>query len=200
MIQPKLSICVAGLHARHELYARLMARLCSSSRIGEVEILTSLDSGHKSTGIKRNQLVARATGDYIVHIDDDDLVSESYVPAILAAIDAHAPDVVLVRGERTDAAGHEKTVQFDYKLMEERGKVESENAGMPNECVWRNPGHLCPMRAALAKTVSFPLKEPEDLVWSDHIWPLLKTSARAGEPGEVLYHYLWSSRKYLRYM
>lgn len=200
MIHPKLSICISGLHARYELYARLMTRLCTSARIGEVEILTSLDSGHKTTGIKRNQLVARAIGDYIVHIDDDDLVSESYVPSILAAIDAHSPDVVLVRGERTDAAGQEKTVQFDYKLMDERGKVEHEHPGQPNECWWRNPGHLCPIRSTLAKMVSFPIKEPEDLVWSDHIWHLLKTSARAGEADEVLYHYLWSSKKFLRYM
>lgn len=193
MIPPKLSICIASIHERCLLLNRLLERL-HQTRCEEVEVLVSIDSGHKSTGLKRNQLVARATGDYIVHVDDDDLVSERYIAAILEAIDAHAPDAVAIRGERTDLDGVEKSVLFDYKLDGggASGVVE-------HEILWHNPGHLCPMRSAIARAVSFPNKEPEDLVWLRWVQPLIRTVAHAGHDNEILYFYLWSSKKRARW-
>jgi hypothetical protein len=58
------------------------------------EVLTNVDSGEKTSGMKRNELMALAKGRYVAFIDDDDKVASNYVESICTAIATEAPDVV----------------------------------------------------------------------------------------------------------
>lgn len=183
--RPRLSILICSLHARSALLGRLLAALSAQSRAAEVEVLVAVDGGHVPTGAKRNRLVAQATGEYVVHIDDDDLVSDRYIPAVLEALETFpGVDAVLIRGCRTQPG--RPAVVFDYAIGVEEGHAWS-------EVLWRSPGHLCPIRSQIARSVRFPEKtHGEDSDWGRAIAALLKTEQRAGAPDEILYHYLYA--------
>lgn len=188
----KLSICIPALASRTDSLMRLVWSIQAQPRSNEVEILIATDAGNGIVGDKRNRLVASAAGAYIAHIDDDDLVAPNYVPAILAAIDANpGVDVVVLRGRRTHRGG--LPVEYDYRV----GGVDGEFD--PEGVLWRTPNHLCPMRADLAKAQPFPATQHgEDLAWGAAMKKALTTEARAGLPGEVLYHYRYDPVKAVR--
>ena len=52
----------------------------------KVELLVLIDNKKRTLGAKRNEMIGLAKGEYVVFIDDDDLVSEDYVESILEAI------------------------------------------------------------------------------------------------------------------
>lgn len=210
----QLSICICAIHSRHAAREALIHHLVGQRRSDEVEILIAADSGQLETGTKRNKLVASAEGAYIVHVDDDDRVSDNYVGSILQAIDdSPGVDAILIRGVRIQQgviqslqpvgiigrvppmSRPNSTVQlFDYRIG---GKEAEVTQGV----LWRSPGHLCPIRASIAKAVPFePLWSCEDLRWAEKLRPHLRTAVRAGIPGEVLYHYLWDPAKQLPWM
>ncbi len=60
----------------------------------QCEVLCNVDSGENSSGKKRNELTAAASGEYIAFIDDDDDVSDDYVASICGAVINSRPDVV----------------------------------------------------------------------------------------------------------
>lgn len=67
----------------------------------EVEILSECDNKEISVGKKRQNLLEKAKGDYIVFIDSDDMVPYFYIQRILGAIDSN-PDCI---GFRIDCKG-----------------------------------------------------------------------------------------------
>lgn len=184
----KLSICISSLSRRHALLSRLLGALAEQAH-PDVEVLVAIDDGSVLLPVKRNRLIAQATGEYIVHIDDDDLVALNYVRAILAAVEIGA-DAIAIRGARTDASQREPTIVFDYQLMSGRGLIYDDQ-----HVLWRSPGHLCAIKAEIVRAVPFPEVVPEDIEWVALVHPHIKTVARAGEPGEILYHYLWDSQR-----
>lgn len=140
---PKLSICIPSLASRHELLGRLLECLRRQGRSGEVEILVDLDQGTATTGAKRNRLVARASGAYVCHVDDDDLVAPDYVATILAAIDDNpGVDVLWIRGRRrvVGSDGRNNVLIFDY------GCSPGADGHVVDGALWRRIGHLCPIR------------------------------------------------------
>lgn len=191
--RPKLSICIPSLHNRCLSRELLLTCLSEQPGFDQTEILISIDSGQQTTGEKRNYLVSKAIGDYIVHIDDDDLVSSQYLYCVLKAIEQR-PDVVLVRGQRT---GGGPSIDFDYRL----GAIEPEgDDGLPwdgKSCLWRTPSHLCPVRSGIAKSIEFPNQMfCEDAVWWNRLAPKLNTFERAGVEGQILYWYQYVPNKY----
>ena len=63
----------------------------------DVEVLTELDDREHSIGWKRNNLLSRATGDYVVFVDDDDMVAPDYIRSIMQGIDMGV-DVIAIQG------------------------------------------------------------------------------------------------------
>ena len=191
----KLSICICSLHERAQLLARLLDCLAKQHRIDECQILINIDDGQQMIGIKRNCMVQDSFGEYIVHIDDDDLVHPSYIDLVLLAIETN-PDVdaIAIRGRRVDTRERVEPVLFDYRLMDPTTS-NTDKLGV----IWRSPGHLCPMRSDIARRTMFPEVEPEDLPWVAAVGPKIKTLARAGGEGIVLYSYLWDSSKVYRW-
>jgi len=90
---------ITAISNRIELFSDLHKTLIKQVT-PEVEILTACDYESTDTdrvsrggGAKRNNLLKAATGDYVVWIDDDDLVPDYFVAEILKAIESK-PDCV----------------------------------------------------------------------------------------------------------
>jgi glycosyltransferase involved in cell wall biosynthesis len=190
-VKPTLSIVILSLASRARQLEGLLQCLNAQKRIGEVELLICTDQGQASISTKRNRMVSASSGRYVCHIDDDDRVAPHYVPAILEAIDGHQSDpssygeldTVLVRGVRTIervSGGHRVVtdrVLFDYRV----GGKEAETVG---GILYRSPGHICPLRADIAKAHPFPEVAAgvgEDIEWVDIVKPHIQTSVRAGK-------------------
>ncbi len=85
-----LSILICTIDSRKEQFDKLFdfvnkQRLVNDTVARFVEILFECDNKEMSIGAKRQKLLERATGEFVVFIDDDDFVSERYVSSILKA-------------------------------------------------------------------------------------------------------------------
>src|SRR4030066_2193597 len=109
---PKLSILICTLENRKHYFDRIITILRKQCEEGnfwnDVEILSEIDNYENTVGTKRNILLDRAKGDYIVYIDDDALVSTNYISLILNAIDKSQPDVIGIHLLMTQDGTHEE--------------------------------------------------------------------------------------------
>lgn len=179
----KFSILICHLHSRTDQLARLLnafhaQRKDDPRQRDQVEILIDGDYGNISTGIKRNRLMARSTGEHIAQFDDDDMPSANYVRLILDALEQN-PDVVGLKG--LIYIDHSRPNTFIHSLACKSWCEE-------NGIYYRYPNHLNPVRRELAVQVGFPdLTLGEDKSFSDRLLPLLKTEVMIDS--EPIYHY-----------
>jgi len=161
----RLSILICSLDEREESKDRLLSCL-QRQLTDEVEILIETDNRQSPTGTKRNRLLDRAAGDYIVFIDDDDLVSDDYISKILEATKTN-PDCCKIEG-----------------LICRKGKEPQKFISSMKINIWNNLGstllmatnHLCPVKRKLAVQARFPdIYREEDILYADNLRPLLKT-------------------------
>ncbi len=93
----KLSILICTTFDRSEMFNFLKHHLQNQiNELGkqrEVEILSECDNKEISVGKKRQNLLEKAKGDYVVFIDSDDWCPYSYVENILKATN-HNPDCI----------------------------------------------------------------------------------------------------------
>jgi glycosyltransferase involved in cell wall biosynthesis len=169
-----LSILIPSLRCRAHLRQRLLEVLEPQviDRPG-VELLIHEDDGERCIGRKRNDLVAVATGQYIVFIDDDDTVAPHYVEKIAAACN-QLQDCVCFKVRRySNGMDIGESV---HSLQYEVYSTQKIAPGRMRYC--RTPNHLNPIRAELVRRVPFPeLNHGEDQVFAAKIRPLLKTEA-----------------------
>lgn len=96
----KLSILMLALQSRD--WSPLAIEL--QRQIGvlsdQAELLIELDGGERTSGQKRQAITARAQGEYICFIDDDDWPSDDYVASLLDGCSRDV-DVVTFNLERT---------------------------------------------------------------------------------------------------
>lgn len=177
----KLSILIASMPLRKWKLNRLLAILEPQIR-DHVEVIvdTSMDY---NIGTKRNKLLDRAKGDYIVFIDDDDLVSENYVDKILTATEGN-PDCIGISGTITTNGKNEK----QWHISKEYGTWYTKNT-----VYYRTPNHISPVKREIALKIRFPeISFGEDAVYSRNIHPHLKTENLV--TGNI-YHYKYRSKK-----
>lgn len=177
-----LSILICGLNDRKQDLSRLV-NVLKPQLNSEVEVKLCMDDRQATTGHKRNQLLQAATGKYIVFIDDDDMVSESYVDEILSA-SASDPDAIVFNGWITTNDTNKKHFEIskDYPYTTQ------------NDVYLRYPNHIVPIRASIAKQFKFPDKtHGEDYHWATaiHNSRLIKTEVKIDKE---LYYYLYKSK------
>ena len=173
----KLSILICSLEKRHNLLARLMESL-EPQLTPQVEVLTEIDDGRMKIGHKRNLLLKGAQGDYISFIDDDDLISDRYVPLVLDAVES-SPDCCGIRGivKRRNQYKREFRHSILYSSWYEYQGI-----------YYRCPNHLNPVKRELALKVKFAnISKGEDKDYSLRLYPLLKSEFFIGT---ILYYYL----------
>jgi glycosyltransferase involved in cell wall biosynthesis len=182
-----LSILIPTMHKRSGLLKRLMNNL-QPQLTDEVEVLTHADDGRITTGRKRNDLIQRATGEYVVFIDDDDMVADTYIADILQAAKKQ-PDCITFRGWMTtdNKSKTEFRISITYPYCDawKDGKL----------MYFRYPNHITPIKRSVALQVPFPnVSMGEDYAWATEIHKrkLLKTEIHIQKE---LYFYLYQSFK-----
>ena len=172
----KLSILICSLKNRTEQLAKLVDKLKAQST-PDVEIISNIDNGELTVGRKRNQLVAKATGEYVSFVDDDDDVSDDYVPSILKAIES-GPDCVGIIGLIKLSAG---AAEFYHSIQFQGWYTASDGR------YFRTPNHLNPVKRSKAIQVPFPaVNYGEDQSYSEGIKLKLKTEVMIPHP---IYYY-----------
>jgi glycosyltransferase involved in cell wall biosynthesis len=143
-----------------------------------VEILINSDNREKTTGLKRNELLKIAKGEYVWFIDDDD---ELYPGAINAVLEAakKKPDCMAINGTMTTNGRNE-----------ERWFIAINNSyEKRNGVYYRYPNHITPIKRELATKIKFPNKtlgEDFDYATALKKAKLLKTEEVIKLP---IYHY-----------
>lgn len=186
-----LTIAIPTIVTRATEFARLQAHVVKQAEGKPVEIISQCDNKEISIGMKRQQLLERATGDYIVFIDDDDMVSDDYVDSILEAVTSMpgGPDCVgfLIRCTQNGKNPVMAKASLKYKAWEDN--VDG------FKCV-RSPYQKTPIRRSLALKAGFPdLRYAEDREYSKRVTPLLATEAFVNK---VLYHYRYRAENFSR--
>lgn len=175
----KLSILICTIPSRAEMFNRLQGHLLLQLNIErEVEILSD-DDLLLSIGAKRNNLINKAKGEFVVFIDDDDWVSSEYVGLLLSAIKSNPnADCVGIQGIITTNGVNEKQwyISKDYQTWHEKDDI-----------YYRTPNHISPVRRTIALKHGFPdWNFSEDNLYSKMIYPHLKTEVKVTEN---IYHY-----------
>ena len=158
-----LSILTPTLNRRAHLYERVNTELHRQIMAGGytevVELLYSLDDGERSIGDKRNELVHRASGLFVCHVDDDDSIASDYVRLIMTAIVTH-PDV--------DCIGITGIISWNGRNKRAfRHSVACDEYSQDKEGYYRPPNHLNPVRREIAARFPFPDKSKgEDTDWA----------------------------------
>lgn len=151
-----LSILIPTLPESKHYLDRIVSQLNPQITEG-VEIVVDDRSRAVATGIKRNDMVTRARGEYVMHLDCDDNVTEDYIKKILEAIKKSGPDVVTFCGFMTTDGKHivDWVIRLGERYEERSGKY------------YRFPNHLCAMKKDIARRVRFPeIWQGEDFKWA----------------------------------
>lgn len=181
-----LSILICTIESRKEKFNLLFDRLLKQKREcifndDFCEILFECDNKQISVGAKRQMLINRAKGSYIVFIDDDDNISDNYISKIINEIVVNQPDSIGFKIE-CDIEGKKETAVVSNKYYD-----WCEDKDGFKYC--RTPYHKSPIKRWIAKQVGY-----EDLRYAeDHDY-----SKRLKESGlikkesfidEVMYYY-----------
>lgn len=180
----KLSILIPTIKRHDRLFTKLKFELYAQMLpyVGQIELLSD-DSEFDSIGEKRNRLLERAQGDWVVFHDADDTPSVSYVRLIMEAI-ATDCDCTSLRGMYS-VDGKEDGI-FEHSIKYTEWKTNP--PGQEVKYI-RTPNHLSPIRASIAKQFKFPETNwGEDHEWSKqiHASGLIKTEHYIPE---IIYYY-----------
>ena len=181
----KLSILICSLEQREKLLELLVRELEKQIALakakGKVEILTDVDRGEKIIGQKRNDLLEKAKGDFVVFIDDDDWVYPCYVSEILRALETN-PDSLAICGHITSNGADQR----DWFISTKYEWITKDLV------YYRYPNHITPVKRKYALKAKFPLmNNGEDYHYSMGLKKYLKTEIKIEQP---IYHYRYSTK------
>lgn len=179
-----LSILIATMPSRLEKLDVLMAELIKQSNpyIDQIEIVIDPVISY-NIGTKRNKLLERAKGDYVVFIDDDDHIMPNYIWSIIQACSI-GNDCIGISGIITTNGRNQRQwhISKEYKTWH-----------TANGIYYRTPNHISPVKRELALQAGFPnIAFAEDAEYSRRLLPLLKTETII--KGN-LYHYDFIEKK-----
>ena len=177
----KLSILVGSLENHNYLLKRILS-LIEPQLTKEVELLIEVDNGELSTGAKRQVQLNKANGDYVICVDDDDIIPGYYVSEILTALESN-PDCAAMNGIITQDGKNPypfyHSIKYSHWFTNDQGH-------------FRCPNHLNPVKRELALLAGWEdLRYGSDQGFSMRLLPLLKTETTITK---CLYYYLAKTR------
>lgn len=187
---PKLSVLIATITERRFLFNQLERYLQRQIRLnnltGKVEILSECDNKQMSIGSKRQRLLERAQGEFIVFLDDDDEPYDHYLKYIVAAIENNSGiDCIGIAIDMTTNGKNKQRCCHSLKYPEWKEKVDG----------WdyvRNVTHFNPIRRDLALQVGFEdMRFGEDHKYSNSVTKLCKKEIYITDP---VFHYRYSNK------
>jgi glycosyltransferase involved in cell wall biosynthesis len=165
-----LTIAVCSLLERTETFLPKMVGQLKSQIDpfkNDVDLIIDIDNRNKSLGKKRDEIVNRAKGKYIVFVDDDDILSDDYVISFIV-------DVSINGGAYTPC-------YYSIKYDKDYNKSNSYH---------RLPNHICAVKTGIAKEVGYSdFTFGEDADFAKRAKPLLKTEFMIDK---VLYYYIYN--------
>lgn len=184
----KLSILIP-VHSSHEqmfneLLSHLQKQISAICKENEVEILSEIDNGEITTGAKRNLLLSRAKGEYVVFPDADDWVEDYYIEEILKAIESGC-DTIGMSGFITTNNQN----KVNWRLSKDYQNMTINEGGQ--QVYLRKTNHIAVTKRELALKAGFPNKSnAEDRDYSEKLNPFLKTEFKI-QP--IMYHYRFTT-------
>lgn len=185
-----LSIMIPCIEYHKEQFDKLVHGLSEQYNGLEVEIVSD-HSETDSTGTKRQRMLEKATGEYVVSIDADDEVYPYYIRELLEAAKSGA-DCLAINGIMTtngaNEIGWELSKNFENRTVFRNGKPFYE----------RKANHLCAIKRELALLAGFPdISNGEDKAYSEAVNNYLKTEIKIELP---MYHYKYilRNKEYLK--
>lgn len=129
---------------RNSLCAKLRKQIKELRYEGSIEILIDEDSGEATIGEKRTSLVRRSHGEYIMFMDDDDDIADTYIENIAGCLASRDTDAVTFGGIVTQ----NPVLVFIHSIMynDMYGK---------GELLFRPPNHLNALRRSIAVQTPF---------------------------------------------
>lgn len=158
----KWSICIASNPHREYELQRLMSVLVPQvdKYKGQIEILIFWNNFEYSLGYLRQSMLDEARGEYINHIDDDDMVPVDYCDTIFPLLDG-----VDYIGFMVDFIDRGKKMPPVYHSLKYKTWYQDDDG------YYRGVTHLNPVRTKLARQSSFPIQynTGEDAAWSSGV-------------------------------
>lgn len=154
-----LDILIGTMYSRSALYqAQFQAledQIYRAGLQGQVTILMELDDGEMSIGEKRNRLMRRAGAEFVMYVDDDDVVSDTLVVDVVEAIGDGDVDCISVLHRVRLANGVWQTEEFScrHKVKHHEGPLDDD--AKRTYCI--PTSHFCPIRREIA--LRFPFKD-----------------------------------------
>jgi glycosyltransferase involved in cell wall biosynthesis len=180
---PTLSILVAALpDERKESFSWLVGELNRQYKnyfqADIIEILTdNAPRGTKTIGEKRNDLVKRAQGSYVLFIDDDDRPHPHYLHLLLEAT-KYNRDIITFDFDYYRDEVYEKTMSIHHQGTNDWCSIEASTTYRPSHRFTVNNMyyHLCAVKRELALSVKFiEANDMEDTDYTRRLFPLIKT-------------------------
>lgn len=171
-----LSILIPSTVSRKVMTDTLVFELLKQGMDMPIEVLLDWNETD-CVGKKRNNLLMRANGKYVVFVDSDDHISPNYVALILQQAKANA-DCIAINGIITTNGGNKQQwfISKSYKKWFQQ-----------NGIFYRTPNHISPVKREIALKAMFPeISFGEDAIYSERIYPYLITEVVINEP---IYHY-----------
>jgi len=185
---PLLTIMIPTTVDRQDLFRPLISELWrqiyESAWLPAVDIISMEDDKRISVGYKRQLLLERATGLFVVGFDSDDWPAEDYISSIMGAISNHPNTDHVGFLEHCTIDGKESISCFSSSHL----KWE-ENAHGFDHIRCANPKSV--IRRSIALKVGFQdLRYGEDRIFSEAVTPLIKSEVFLNK---VLYYYRHTS-------
>lgn len=176
-----LSILIPSTVSRKEMTDELVFKLLMQGLNQPIEVVLDWNEVN-CVGKKRNDLLKRANGKYIVFVDSDDKVSQNYVSLIIEACKADT-DCIGINGIVTTNGANERK----WFISKQYGSWYEQNG-----IYYRTPNHISPVRRELALQAGFPeIAFGEDAEYSRRLFPLLNTELIIEQP---IYHYKYQTK------
>ena len=145
-----------------------------------IEILGLFDNKKRTIGEKRQSMLDIANGEYLVFIDDDDRVADTFIEDVMNALDSN-PTADCVVYDCICTIDNNKKIYCKYG-------IEYEYSPDHNTGKWfGKPAHTMVYRAAIAKKHRYTeISHGEDTDWVKRACKDIKVQVRIDK---VLYHY-----------
>lgn len=182
------SILILGVPDRMESLSKLIQKLedqvDKNNLKGEVEILALIDNKTRTVGNKRQSLLDTCEGRFVAYLDDDDTISDDYIPEIVSAIKLDRYVDVVSFNQETRINNDPPNIVY-FGLQYENTEY------YPGVPVYRKPFHMCAWNRNIAKQVRFKnISLTEDWAWIEELCKLAKTEFHIDK---ILHYYLFNS-------
>lgn len=176
-MKPILSILICTIIERKKIFDLLLTELNRQIKPygSRIEVLFESDNKQMSIGKKRQILLDKSIGKYIVYFDDDDWIYPDFVFRIMVALES-SPDCVGIVIDMTTNLIKPQICCHSLKYPEWKERVDGYD-------YVRNVTHRNPVRRDLAIKIGFDDKRyGEDKKYSDLVTLLCKTEVFISTP------------------